>query len=975
MDVLGENEALQQFFDGQDVTGILEPEGVDTSMLEQYLSNDMDPSTFMLPESPPDSGSEPCSPPQVPDDSTMQADQVPFSPAAPPTVSSCRFKERSLGPPACPPQHLSYTGVANKHTCMNPSAPPPPCMLASPHNPHYLSPENCQANTSPSPPIHSLPQHPQYTCPTNSYLQTHTPPVHDPPPPPVCMGPVNDSIKTAAPTAPSCLQQVLPGYPDPRYPYLPPTPSQQTGSVLSNTKKRRRSESFEGAPDPCLWGNPAQTRCSLMGPECGGGGGVGDALNYDSDGQNGNSGQGVYQMLAWDHYQPAQWSPLYDSSYETLAAPGYHVDTDKGFNYSTTDEAFVCQKKNHFQVTVHIGMAGNPRYVKTPSGPKPIDSFHLKVFGVKFEAQTHLITIEQSQSDRSKKPFLPVKVSLPGDKTTKVTLGRLHFSETTANNMRKKGKPNPDQRYFMLVVGLYASVKEDCFLLVAHVSERIIVRASNPGQFENDSEVLWQRGQAGDTAVCHGRVGINTDAPDEALVVCGNAKVMGTVMHPSDMRAKQNIQEVDSTEQLKRIAQMRIVEYDYKPEFAEKMGIDQVHETGVIAQEVKELLPSAVKEVGDVTCADGEKINNFLMVDKDQIFMENVGAVKQLCKLTDNLETRIQELEVWNTRLAKLKNTGSLRSNHVASMHRKGRRNDTGPPPQKPAPNQPSRGYLCQMYSHCLGHKVFKASIIMLVATMGICVISITALYLLTLKEDLETPDGNSSHVLPPKTTTARPTISTPTVAPSFTPEPWPPDMDFCNLLYCEEVYCCPSDPGNHSDLVTMPTPSLPTDHPHAADKIEKLYEKLRSAKDWTNTTVQSIFIKENQQIIDQRYCVQGNCGPGNYSYAIPISKFVPVNMRVTVQMNTTELLVILQCHAEEAFVCSALMDYTSEDVHALSNTQGYIHEWPLPVARLYHSTYHFRSAVAGQADCNTDPNYAGVLFTEYHFHFYRRCN
>lgn len=38
--------------------------------------------------------------------------------------------------------------------------------------------------------------------------------------------------------------------------------------------------------------------------------------------------------------------------------------------------------------------------------------------------------------------------------------------------------------------------------------------------------------------------------------------------------------------------------------------------SGVIAQEVKELLPSAVKEVGDITCSDGEKINNFLMVDK-----------------------------------------------------------------------------------------------------------------------------------------------------------------------------------------------------------------------------------------------------------------------------------------------------------------------------------------------------------------------
>lgn len=43
--------------------------------------------------------------------------------------------------------------------------------------------------------------------------------------------------------------------------------------------------------------------------------------------------------------------------------------------------------------------------------------------------------------------------------------------------------------------------------------------------------------------------------------------------------------------------------------------------------------------------------------------MENVGAVQQLSKLTNNLETRIKELEVWNRRLAKLKSLrGSLRS-------------------------------------------------------------------------------------------------------------------------------------------------------------------------------------------------------------------------------------------------------------------------------------------------------------------------
>lgn len=69
-------------------------------------------------------------------------------------------------------------------------------------------------------------------------------------------------------------------------------------------------------------------------------------------------------------------------------------------------------------------------------------------------------------------------------------------------------------------------------------------QASNPGQFETDGDTMWQRGVVQEDLVCQGRVGINTDSPDEALVVCGNAKVMGTIMQPSDCRAKENIQQV-----------------------------------------------------------------------------------------------------------------------------------------------------------------------------------------------------------------------------------------------------------------------------------------------------------------------------------------------------------------------------------------------------------------------------------------------
>lgn len=49
--------------------------------------------------------------------------------------------------------------------------------------------------------------------------------------------------------------------------------------------------------------------------------------------------------------------------------------------------------------------------------------------------------------------------------------------------------------------------------------------------------------------------------------------------------------------------------------------------------------------------------------------MENVGAVQHLSKVTDNLETRITDLEVWNRRLAKLRSlSGSLRSYRCVTL-------------------------------------------------------------------------------------------------------------------------------------------------------------------------------------------------------------------------------------------------------------------------------------------------------------------
>lgn len=108
---------------------------------------------------------------------------------------------------------------------------------------------------------------------------------------------------------------------------------------------------------------------------------------------------------------------------------------------------------------------------------------------------------------------------------------------------------------------------------------------------------------------------------------------------------------MDTTNQLKNIQRIRVVKYRYQPQFAVHSGLATVHDcddvmdTGVIAQEVRKVLPDAVKETGSVCLPDGFVIDNFLVVNKDRLFMENIGAVQELCKMTGNLKKRIESIE------------------------------------------------------------------------------------------------------------------------------------------------------------------------------------------------------------------------------------------------------------------------------------------------------------------------------------------
>ncbi|XP_064571418.1 myelin regulatory factor isoform X1 [Zonotrichia leucophrys gambelii] len=814
MEVVDETEALQRFFEGHDINGALEPSNIDTSILEEYISKEDSPE-ICFPEIPAPASythPQPSSSASIPAPPSSSIGSVSNpSPSAalhlPAAGSQLPIRHGPLLAAPCGAAYGAHLNCNNNNGmvvpkgflpghCLSsvvppiksepkasyapgtlPDSPPDsgseaysPQQVNDPHLLRTMTPENMCHMTPPSRLEHPPPPPPP---PPPPHLQGPPPP---PPPPPHPLQPQHNShfpglqrdmFLKAEPLMPP--YSVGPGMAPAELHHAQQSQMlhqllQQHGADLPvhPAKKRKHSES----PPNTL---NAQMLNGLIKQEPGMGsvplnpdrvqtppwhqpGALSPGLIQDNDSLNGSYLDPNFQSIKWQPHQQNKWATLYDANYKELPMLTYRVDADKGFNFSVGDDAFVCQKKNHFQVTVYIGMLGDPKYVKTPEGLKPLECFYLKLHGVKLEALNQSINIEQSQSDRSKRPFNPVTVNLPPEQVTKVTVGRLHFSETTANNMRKKGKPNPDQRYFMLVVALQAHAQNQNYTLAAHISERIIVRASNPGQFESDSDVLWQRAQLPDTVFHHGRVGINTDRPDEALVVHGNVKVMGSLMHPSDVRVKEDIQEVDTTEQLKRISRMRLVHYNYKPEFAATVGIDSTSETGVIAQEVKEILPEAVKDTGDLVFSNGKTLENFLVVNKERIFMENVGAVKELCKLTDNLETRIDELERWSHKLAKLKRLDSMKStvSSGAFSQTGSQFSRAGSVPHKKRPHKvASKSPSVVPEQACISQRFLQGTIIALVIIMAFSVVSMSTLYVLSLRSEEDLVDIDGSFAVP----------------------------------------------------------------------------------------------------------------------------------------------------------------------------------------------------------------------------------
>ena len=96
-------------------------------------------------------------------------------------------------------------------------------------------------------------------------------------------------------------------------------------------------------------------------------------------------------------FESEKWQTTFCQDVKKLPTPAMTITADKGFNYSTVDEAFIAQKKNHFQLTCHITKQGMHQFVNTTTGLRQIEYLQLNFYGVKQERPDERIQVRNEK--------------------------------------------------------------------------------------------------------------------------------------------------------------------------------------------------------------------------------------------------------------------------------------------------------------------------------------------------------------------------------------------------------------------------------------------------------------------------------------------------------------------------------------------------------------------------------------------------
>ena len=139
-----------------------------------------------------------------------------------------------------------------------------------------------------------------------------------------------------------------------------------------------------------------------------------------------------------------------------------------------------------------------------------------------------------------------------------------------------------------------------------------------------------------------GYIGINTTYPQYALdIAVGNArKPSGTTwLTASDARVKTDIQTADLYSCAKIVETLPFRNFSFTKEYQHKTGTSADAVYGFIAQEVKQVLPTAVSYTNEFGYSDFHSLNT------DQIFKLEFGATQYLLQKVQQMEIEVSTLE------------------------------------------------------------------------------------------------------------------------------------------------------------------------------------------------------------------------------------------------------------------------------------------------------------------------------------------
>jgi hypothetical protein len=126
------------------------------------------------------------------------------------------------------------------------------------------------------------------------------------------------------------------------------------------------------------------------------------------------------------------------------------------------------------------------------------------------------------------------------------------------------------------------------------------------------------------------------------LDMSGNMYAAGNITaYSSDIRLKENIITIDNA--IDKVKQLRGVYYDWKP-IVDSLGFNPIdrHDIGVIAQEVGEVIPQAVKPAPFDTGLNNMSVSgeNYVTVQMEKIIPLLIEAIKELNLKVEKLEAK-----------------------------------------------------------------------------------------------------------------------------------------------------------------------------------------------------------------------------------------------------------------------------------------------------------------------------------------------